>query len=290
MEGADLKIGEDVGQLDMVACASPHWGEQWLGNQEDTIVNNCVKKNSWAMKQLVQTRPALLVLVGEASWNMFNGAFSGVLKKKTAMPDSTPDGAFTLLKATLDDDDPLMLEFKSEKNDYSLSTRIVVSPHFSYNSNFVSQFRLSEGDFETFKSDYSACYDYLNGSSHVEITPASSSQYAAIVLNSDIGAVFKHLETHYAQALKFLRPHYFNPHKQMAEVMEYLYGEGKLAYTKGENGKPGYLTRSEGACKFCINSHWSFPQGCPYGKTEEPSPAPGSLLEIAAEIVKAGKN
>ena len=28
---ANLAIGEDVGQLDMVACASPHWKPGFLG-------------------------------------------------------------------------------------------------------------------------------------------------------------------------------------------------------------------------------------------------------------------
>src|SRR5262249_841502 len=56
--GAHLQIGEDVGQLDMVACASPHWGPQWLGGTSQsvqTVISNCVHKNAWALKQLVQT-------------------------------------------------------------------------------------------------------------------------------------------------------------------------------------------------------------------------------------------
>ena len=75
---ADLRIGEDVAQLDMVACASPHWNTGFLGGSPDNIaaiVDNCVSHNAWAIKQLVQTRPAILYIVSQSSWNMFHAAF-----------------------------------------------------------------------------------------------------------------------------------------------------------------------------------------------------------------------
>jgi hypothetical protein len=34
---ASLKLGEDVGQIDMVACASPHWGPQCLGGTMQSV-------------------------------------------------------------------------------------------------------------------------------------------------------------------------------------------------------------------------------------------------------------
>jgi hypothetical protein len=100
---AHLQIGEDIGQLDMVACASPHWGPQWLGGTSqsvNTVISNCVHKNAWAIKQLVQTRPAILFLVGQASWNMFQQSFGHLIRSKTPLPTLPEDGPFTLLRMT----------------------------------------------------------------------------------------------------------------------------------------------------------------------------------------------
>jgi hypothetical protein len=39
---------------------------------------------------------------------------------------------------------------------------------------------------------------------------------------------------------------------------------------------------------FCVNRHWTFPLGCPYGKPTE-APLPTGLLEnVAAEIIRSG--
>jgi hypothetical protein len=92
---AQLKIGEDVGQLDMVACASPQWGPQWLGGTSQsmhTIISNCVHKNAWALKQLVQTRPAIVFLVGQASWDMFRQSFGHLIRSKATLPTLPEDG------------------------------------------------------------------------------------------------------------------------------------------------------------------------------------------------------
>ncbi|MET5012556.1 hypothetical protein AAHH80_35750, partial [Burkholderia pseudomallei] len=73
--GASLHVGEDVCQIDMVACASPHWKPGFLGGSDASvtaIVDNCVSRNAWAIKLMVQTRPALLYIVSESSWNMFH--------------------------------------------------------------------------------------------------------------------------------------------------------------------------------------------------------------------------
>ena len=86
---ADLKIGEDVGQLDMVACASPHWKPSFLGGSQDSenlIISNCVLKNAWAMKQLVMTRPSVLYLVGESSYNMFKKYFGNLIYRNKPLP------------------------------------------------------------------------------------------------------------------------------------------------------------------------------------------------------------
>ena len=159
-----IRIGEDVGQLDMVACASPHWGPQWLGGNGqmiNTIISNCVHKNAWAMKQLVQTRPAILYLVGQASWNMFRQSFGHIIKAEPSLPLYPEDGPYTLLRLTTQQD--CKLEFSTQINgqSFKLSTRFVVTPHFSYNENFVPQFRMSPEVFASFESVYPSAAAFL---------------------------------------------------------------------------------------------------------------------------------
>lgn len=291
---AHLEIGEDVCQLDMVACASPHWNEDYLGNQKATIVNNCVSKNSWAMKQLVQTKPAILYLVGEASYNMFHQAFYNLLERNTPLSKYPDDGAFTLFHETIDSENPTYLKFSTEVDgiSYNLETRIIVTPHFSYNTNFIPQFRMSQEDWDLFKSNYSSCYEFLTTDKRLKFVPAEKKGYfISIQIKEDVlDAVLTDLNTNYHEALEKLWEFYYNPHKQMAKVLEDLYKDGKLAYTNANEQDNGYLTRSEGSCHFCVNDHWKFPLGCPYKKTLETPPPPGFLQKIATEIVAAGKS
>ena len=163
---ASLQVGEDVGQLDMVACASPHWGPAWLGGTTGSvksIINHCVKANGWAVKQLLQTRPAVLILVGEASFNMFRYAFSSLIKSDPPLPDQPVDGAFSLLRATCDNRHAVRFKFKGsfDGQAYRISTRIIVAPHFSYGSNYQPQFRLSPADWSAFKAKFAACATFL---------------------------------------------------------------------------------------------------------------------------------
>src|SRR5262249_1812688 len=112
--GAHLQIGEDVGQLDMVACASPQCGPQCLwgtSHSLHTIISNCVRKNAWALKQLVQTRPAVVFLVGQASWDMFRQSFGHLIQSKPALPTLPEDGPFTLLRMTTQEE--CRLEFST---------------------------------------------------------------------------------------------------------------------------------------------------------------------------------
>jgi hypothetical protein len=68
-----------------------------------------------------------------------------------------------------------------------------------------------------------------------------------------------------------------------AAVLDDLFEKGALAWG------PGYLTRAQGSCQFCVNQHWQFPLGCPYGKPKEPVPPVGFLEKVAAEIVRTGR-
>ena len=291
--GADLRVGEDVCQLDMVACASPHWGSLFLGGTNEavaTIVHNCVSKNAWAIKQLVQTQPAVLFLVGESSYDMFRDSFGKLIYP--ALPAKPADGAYTLLRETSDPANPRFIKFSTTigGQKFDLSTRLVITPHFSYNINFLPQFRMSPDGWQQFAQKFSACAQFLRTDPRFKYVASQDNSYAAYQIAQDPAGALAALKQHYAPALSALQPSFYDPHAMMASVLEDLYNKKQLTYTVGTNSAPGYLTRGEGSCHFCVNKHWTFPLGCPYGKNLLPPPAVGFLDKVAAAMVKAGSS
>lgn len=293
---AHLRMGEDVCQLDMVACASPHWSPDYLGGtskSEEKIVDNCVSVHVWAIKQMVHTKPVILFLVGEASYHMFKDAFGNSIHSDPPLPSHPADGAFTLFRATTDLDNSCLFEFSTviDGYAYSITTHIVVTPHFSYRSNFIPQFRMSPDDWDAFKTNYYDCYRFLvNDHKRVHYVPSEKKEYyVALELIEDAQGVMDDLKKEYPDALSVLMNGFYNVHATMADVLGTLYRENKMTYTDGTNGNPGYLTRTEGSCRFCVNNHWKFPLKCLYNKNKEPPPPPG-LLEKVAEAIAGGKS
>jgi hypothetical protein len=192
----------------MVACASPHWGPGWLGGtitSDDTIVKNCVTRNAWAVKQLIQTQPALLIIVGQPSYEMFSAAFGKWIRSTPRLPTKPVDGAFTLLRQTADPKTPTYVEFaySSGGRKYALKTRLVVSPHFSYESNFYPQFRLSPSQDRAFRKSFASCVDFLTHSADVTcLPPANKADYVAFELVKNAKGTFAALKRKYPDALK----------------------------------------------------------------------------------------
>jgi hypothetical protein len=289
-----LRVGEDVGQLDMVACASPHWGPQWLGGSKQsvqTIIANCVSKNAWAIKQFVQTRPAVLFLVGESTYAMFRHAFGQLIKADPALPVRPEDGAFSLLRATSDPSRPCMFEFagKVGAHAYSISTRLVVTPHFSYATNFVPQFRMSASAWDDFKTKFANCAAFLLHDARVKVVPADQPDgFVAAQIVKDVAPVLAHIKKTWPDAGRALMPGYYDAAAMMAGVLDDLYAKGSLSFVPPHGKRRGYLRRGDGPCAFCVNRHWTFPLGCPYGKPDEKTLPTGFLDKIAAMIVKRG--
>jgi len=75
----DLRLGEDVCQLDMVGCASPGWGSAY-DIDKDEVVGNCVRNHAWALKQLLQTNPRMIVFSGRSAFQMFADVFGGAIQ------------------------------------------------------------------------------------------------------------------------------------------------------------------------------------------------------------------
>jgi hypothetical protein len=284
--GARLQVGEDVGQLDMVACASPHWGPPWLGgsNQSvNTIVRNCVHKNAWAMKQLVQSRPAIVFLVGQASWNMFRQSFGHLIHSSTPLPALPEDGPYTLLRMTTRQEHRLEFSTTIGHEKYVLSTRLVITPHFSYNENFFPQFRMSPQTFAEIGRQFPAAADFLQHDPRINFQNLPGSFVSAAIAKDD-AAVLAELKHKYAAAAAALTPAFYDPHQMMADVLVNMYGKD-LTFTDAKAGHSGYLTRGDGPCQFCVNERWRFPKGCPYGKPDEKQYAVGFLEQVVAALI-----
>ena len=290
--GATLQIGEDVCQLDMVACASPHWNPGFLGGttaSERAVIDNCVVKNAWAMKQLVQTRPAVLFLVGESTWNMFLNSFGALVHRAPGISAHPIDNAFTLLRETTDLDHPAYFEFTAEIDGtkYDLKTRLVIAPHFSYSSNFTPQWRLAPDDWKAFQAAEPAVAALLQHDRRIAFQPPTTDGFASFTVQKGVDDIIKQITALSPGAAKTLQPFYFDAHRMMADVLDHSYANAELTY--GRVGNVDALMRTEGACKFCVNERWTFPLGCPYGKPDEPSPQAGWLEKVTAALVLAGR-
>ena len=294
---ANLRIGEDVGQLDMVACASPHWKPSFLGGSresENLIINNCVSKNAWAMKQLIMTRPAVLYLVGESSFNMFNESFGHCIYRKKPLPSQPSDYAYTLFKETIDDSDPTLFKYETtiDGKEYKIETRLIVTPHFSFSNNFLPQIRLYKAKSQELTTKFPACFEFLKSDERITADEPDNGYFSYAWSANDNDSILKTLQTKFADCWAKMDYDYYNPHAQMAQVLKDMYSQGKLSYTYEKPGASGYLTRSEGGCRFCVNKHWAFPEGCPYDKTKEAETEelPANFLsQVVAEITEKGK-
>jgi hypothetical protein len=175
---------------------------------------------------------------------------------------------------------------------YSLATRIVVTPHFSYSSNFLPQIRMSQSAWTALQASDAACAKALmNGAPEIVYqAPVEKYDYVAFVMQPDTAAAtLAGLETSYPGSAAALKAGSYDPHAMMAGVLSGLYASGELTYGPvAAGGALQALGRTEGSCRFCANSHWTFPGECRYGKTEEAPPPAGYLEQVAAALVAAG--
>jgi hypothetical protein len=288
---ARLRVGEDVCQLDMVACASPHWGPPWLGGsgaKVQEVIDNCVTKNAWALKQLLQTSPVVVFLVGEATFNMFRYAFGRLIHAEPALPVSPDDGVFTLLRATTST--PCRFEYSGtiDGQSYRFSTRLVVTPHFSYRTNFLPQYRLGAQAWEDLKQKIPDCAQFLQRDSRLQYSAPTAGGFAVFEIVKDVIGVLSQINSTWPKASTILDAAFYDADQMMAQVLQDAYMSGDLSYVRSRQDRDGYLARTAGPCAFCVNDHWKFPLGCPYGKPDQPPLTPGFLDKAAAAILKAG--
>jgi hypothetical protein len=186
------------------------------------------------------------------------------------------------------DPDGIKLDVEVDGRRYQCTTRLVITPHFSYNTNFLPQYRLSPADWDSFAKAQPACVAAMPDNAYdlLPVDPKYPNAYRVLQLSGDPEKAAHSrawLQQHYAEAAKVLEPHYYDPHAIMAGVLDDLYAKGTLTWGNG------YLARSSGPCRFCVNDHWQLPLGCPYGKPAEPALPAGFLERVAERIVATGK-
>ena len=62
------------------------------------------------MKQIVQSRPAVLYIVSESSWRMFESAFGTYIHRDPPLSEHPVDNDYTLLRETTDPAHPCYLD------------------------------------------------------------------------------------------------------------------------------------------------------------------------------------
>lgn len=280
LEDAELSISEDVAQHDMIGCASPGWSSAY-DIPTDRITKNCVIDNAWLLYQLIQSKPSVIVIVGGSSLAMFARIFAPFLKDfdyEVVRTDEegntvkTIEETYKLLKETVEREKYLHIKI----GDYELKSRIVISPHFSYGSNFYKQSRLSENAWQAFKTDFHNDAQILKEQNRI---PADTwNNITPVQIDGPDDPIQEELS---APAWNVLMAYYYAPIDMLASVLLQEYKANRLTY----DDSIGRLKRTEGSCKFCVNDQWQFPEGCPYGKDKETPPKGGELEAIVQEVI-----
>ena len=267
----NLQMAEDVCQLDMVACASPGWGAQFEINKEQ-VVENCVNKNAWVVKQLVQSNPKVIVFSGESAFAMFNRMFEPFITPKL----QSNMEVYGLLKMTARDPHYLDIQKEVDGRPYRLRARIIISPHFSYDDNFEPHARLSREELQEFITKYPDAYAELRAANRVIDPKEKSDGYTAIRTQG-----LREWTKKYPVAAIPLMQELYDPSALIGQGITQEILLGNLEYDDSKN----HFKRSLGPCRFCVNSLWKFPEGCAYGKPDEPAEPEGFLEKVVEQVI-----
>lgn len=270
LEGANLTIGEDVAQHDMVACASPGWQSKF-DMPMDRIAAHCVTEKGWMVAQFVQTQPAVVILVSTSALAMFRSVFGPF------MTMSGEGDVYQLLQETCRRPTYVTIEIGAVK----FKSRLIVSPHFSYPDGFTPGARLSDAAWRAFSADHRGDALALTTSRRVSPDPANAEGPFLVALAKD-DPLRAHLSIS-GQAV--LDGYHVDPFEAMAQAMADEYKAGTISF----DAKTGRLSRTAGPCRFCVNSQWAFPEGCAYGKPDEPD-LPAGLLQSTVDAILAKAN
>ena len=249
LRNSRVRLGEDASQGDMVACASPGWNAYFPDTVREGVVEECVRKRKYFSRQLIQSRPSLIVFSGNAALQMFQDVFKNNIHPEIDENLTT----YQLLQRSLRE--PYWLEFGGEEDSH-FSSRLVFSPHFSYGDSFDAGCRLSTSDWTLFQEKFPGDSERIVASKKKKDT---FNDGICIYINpndaddvSDLGA----------EARNFLKNLYIDPIDTIAEIMLDEYSAGRLVLDeKGE-----HFVRTNGPCQFCKNGLFALESGCRYDK------------------------
>jgi hypothetical protein len=142
---------------------------------------------------------------------------------------------------------------------------------------------MSSQAFEAFEMNYPLAAEFLQRDPRINFQKHLGS-FVAAGIESDAAAVVNELKQKYPTAAAELMPDLYDPHEMMTAVLKNMYGK-ELTYIDSKDGGSGYLARGGGPCTFCVNDHWKFPKGCPYGKPDERQYTIGFLEKVAAAML-----
>ncbi len=272
---ANLRVGEDVAQHDMIHCASPGWSTAY-DIPTDAITRHCVQENAFVLKQLLQSQPALIYIVGGSSLAMFAEALGPYLDFDY---EEERNGAIQIKDVY-----QLLIETSTREclltidiDDFFYQARVVVVPHFSYSDNYVAQCRLPPDAWEAFCNHFPDDLEILKLEQRLH-DPAWNGIIPVSVHSNDVDLQKKMS----VQAWNILMCYFVDPTESMAGVMAQEFHAGKLKYDRSR----GVLARSSGNCQYCVNDQWQFPEGCLYGNDGQPRNY-GNLDNIVQKITAA---
>jgi hypothetical protein len=270
LQRANLTVGEDVAQHDMVACASPGWQGKF-DMAMDRIAENCVSDHGWVVSQFIQSQPAVTILVGGSALSMFRRVFEPYM----TMRDSGRD-IYQLLEETCARPTYVTIDIGRVK----FRSRILTPPHFSYANNFFAQARLSPLAWAAFQNDFASDVRLLQDEKRV--WPPSSDGVIPIELHGVADPLRAKLSV---AGWNVLAAYFMDPYDMVAEALAQEFRAGVISFDEAT----GHLKRTDGPCRFCKNDKWTFPEGCAYGKPDVTPYAPGELETVVDTVLSAGR-
>ena len=265
LDELQLALGEDACQADMVACASPGWDKWFPDKARRGIENECVRKRMYLLLQLLQTRPKIIVFSGMSAFSMFYA----VMKPYIAPILDLNKDTYITLRDSISNEIRLNIEDNGSK---LVSSRLAISPHFSYSDNFRPQYRFSKAEWDEYSKNFNTEFSLL-----AKIAKLNSDNTCCIIFEDDPNAPTS--KSIGEDVWNILQEHLFNAEDCIAEIILDEYNKGQIMVEKG------HLKRSDGPCRFCDNQLFSFAEGCPYGKLNAQEEAASSLNHIARSVM-----
>ncbi|MCA9705196.1 MAG: hypothetical protein KDK70_05010 [Myxococcales bacterium] len=266
----DLRMNEDVCQHDNVHCPSAGWSSYDVPT--DRVAYNCVQDHGHLVAQIVQSRPAVIVLVSRSSVDMFRSVFGRRIDVPDGVGSSFWSGdVYPMMRDMVDQ----RFVLRVDEGPVTFESRLVAVPHFSYGMNFLPHARFTDVDWARFCEEHPADHELLER--HRRVLSETYNDFRPVRIDADDELLPQLSEP--ARAALLAR--HFDPYALLTQLLTQELDAGRLAI----DVERGHLARTAGPCQFCDNERWSFPEGCAYGKTSEPAVSASELQRVVDTIL-----